>query len=173
MASVKILLSDLRRGNLPNLCIRCGAPTTDRVTREFYWYPWKTYTWLAGGVLFFMAAVLVDTKRIRTLVPLCRRHQRQWPWRSILIVALFFGIPFFIDYLPVLFGKAPDYYYWEGGGLFCLAWIVVPLESYDELRKDSARLMDQSVRENWQVDHIDHRRRMTVFERTTRSHALA
>src|SRR5262249_43065239 len=65
MAFVWLRREDCESGNLPDLCLRCGRPTTERVERDFR----TTLVW-RNPLAFFS-----DAERWTVPVPLCPRHR--------------------------------------------------------------------------------------------------
>jgi hypothetical protein len=80
-------------GELPEVCMRCGAPATVYKDRNFSWYPpWVIVLILVSPIVLIIVA-LVLTKRRRVRVPLCDRHRNHWLWRKLLVGGSFvFGV---------------------------------------------------------------------------------
>lgn len=63
--------------SLPANCVKCGAPTADKLSRTFRWHtPWL-YLLIVVGVIFYLIVALVVQKKARVDVPLCSVH-RAW-----------------------------------------------------------------------------------------------
>jgi hypothetical protein len=95
MADVHLWLRDVFEGNVPPLCVCCGAPATT----------WKNYTALTGcgGLpVFLLAAIFADVGehagRIWLCLPFCHRHRHHWLWRRLIVLARFAAVIF----LPIV-----------------------------------------------------------------------
>jgi hypothetical protein len=89
MARVRLRLEEAREGDLPAVCMRCGAEATLAKDKSFSWYPPWISTLLVVGILCFSPLIVVAvilmltmSKRARVRVPLCEQHQNHWLWRS-------------------------------------------------------------------------------------------
>jgi hypothetical protein len=71
MARVHLDRIEAEQGDLPPVCIRCGARASEFIYWRFTWYPW----WLGGMPLFRM----MNTRRMTALLPVCPAH-RQIPF---------------------------------------------------------------------------------------------
>jgi hypothetical protein len=118
---------------LPDVCMRCGAPATTFKKKQFAWHPpWVVITILAG-LLVYVILALVLTQRRTVAVPLCDRHRHHWLMRGLLIVfslvgALVLGIGTLVAGSALAQGPNQDAFIGIGvvvllGGL--LAWIVL------------------------------------------------
>jgi hypothetical protein len=77
------------RGDLPDICLKCGEPTTDRKSKTFGWIPPATYIALLFGglgVIIFLILAAVLRKTVHAQVPMCERHRNHWLFRTLLIV---------------------------------------------------------------------------------------
>ncbi len=79
------------RGDLPDVCLKCGRPTTNRVKKTFNWNPPWVWITLVAGLLVLLIVVLVTRKTIHARVPLCDEHRGHWWKRTLLIVLGLFG----------------------------------------------------------------------------------
>jgi hypothetical protein len=83
MAEVELFDTGGDGPDLPDVCMRCGAPATVRLPTVFAWSPPWTYLLLLLGLLpFFVALVLA--RRMTVRAPLCARHKNPW-WRRQLV----------------------------------------------------------------------------------------
>lgn len=65
--------------SLPSNCVKCGAPTSDKLTKTFHWHsPWL-YVLIFAGVIFYFIVALVVRKKVKLEVPLCGAHLT---WRT-------------------------------------------------------------------------------------------
>src|SRR5437660_11736174 len=73
------------QGQLPRVCMRCGAPATLVKAKTFSWQPgWLLLLILLGvvGLVLFLVLSLTLSKRMRVQVPLCERHRHHWAMRN-------------------------------------------------------------------------------------------
>ena len=89
MADVRLDFYDLDDDVLPDVCMRCGAPSSARPMKTFSWMPY----W-ARMIPFGFAFM----KRRRVPIPLCERHKNHWMIRYLfgfgglaLLLVLLFG----------------------------------------------------------------------------------
>src|SRR5581483_2652600 len=82
MASVRLSSREATRGELPRVCMRCGARARVEVERGFTWHPQWVYLLLLLGILPCVIVALILTKRRTVQVPLCEAHQGYWSWRA-------------------------------------------------------------------------------------------
>lgn len=74
--------------DLPDVCMRCGAETTQRVSKRFSWLPGWVYILVVVSWPIFLIVALISRKRCRVLAPLCHEHKNHWRGRTLLIVGL-------------------------------------------------------------------------------------
>ena len=75
MADVRLDFYDLDDDALPDVCMRCGAPSVARPIKTFSWMPY----W-ARMIPFGFAFM----KRQRVPIPLCERHKNHWTIRYLI-----------------------------------------------------------------------------------------
>src|SRR2546423_10836794 len=78
MATITLQLQEAG-GDLPSLCMRCGAPATVFKDHTFFLGP-------LGLPLLILPNVVVATGRIFVKVPLCAAHQFHWGRRTVIIL---------------------------------------------------------------------------------------
>lgn len=77
--------------SLPPNCVKCGVPTSDKLTKTFHWHnPWLSLL-IFAGLIFYFIVVLVVRKKVRLEVPFCGAH-RAWRTRmnrigAVLLIA--------------------------------------------------------------------------------------
>jgi hypothetical protein len=82
MAQVRLGRFEAEEGDLPAVCLRCGAPSTLVKSRTFSWAPpWVIVLILAGLLPYILVSVIL-TKRMRVQAPLCEQHRNYWVWRA-------------------------------------------------------------------------------------------
>jgi hypothetical protein len=73
---------------LPDVCMKCGAPAVLCKNKTFSWFPpWVWLLFFFCGLLPFAIVALVLTKRRTVSVPLCADHKNHWFWRQLVMVA--------------------------------------------------------------------------------------
>jgi hypothetical protein len=78
MASAAISVDRLERGDLPLVCAKTGAPTRHRVVRRHRVIPGWTWVLLPFGVLPFVLAAMLFTRRTITVsLPITKRARRR------------------------------------------------------------------------------------------------
>jgi hypothetical protein len=85
MATVKLFTGEVQEGQLPPVCMRCGAPATVFKWKRFSWGPEWVMILLVVGLLvltpLFVIALILIPFVLRTMpvhVPLCARHRNHW-----------------------------------------------------------------------------------------------
>jgi hypothetical protein len=77
MADVRLDFYDLDAEELPDVCMRCGEPSTVRPVKSFRWMPpWARFVPPIVGVWFI--------KRRRAPIPLCDQHKNHWSLRYLI-----------------------------------------------------------------------------------------
>ncbi|MBN9520263.1 hypothetical protein J0H58_17330 [bacterium] len=92
MARVRLRWDETRGDELPEVCMRCGAPADVHRGRTFSWHPQWVLLLLFGGLLPFLIVAVILTKRMRVEVPLCDAHKNHWLARAAVIWTTFFGL---------------------------------------------------------------------------------
>jgi hypothetical protein len=80
MAQVRLPRYEASRGDLPPVCMVCGAPASDAPQRTFSWIPTWVWCFIIAPLLFLIIA-LVTQRRMTIRTPLCDRHRNYWRWR--------------------------------------------------------------------------------------------
>jgi hypothetical protein len=76
MENVRLDFYDLDAEELPDVCMKCGAPATVRPVKTFWWRPhWARF--FMGSIGFAFA------KRRRVPTPLCEKHKNHWTSRYL------------------------------------------------------------------------------------------
>jgi hypothetical protein len=107
MAIVKLRNPDRYDDELPDVCMKCGAPATVRKAKTFSWHPGWVYVLLLLGLLPFVIVALVMTKRRTVRAPLCDAHRNHWLWRTLVILGSFFGL-FAVAFVVFIASVQPD-----------------------------------------------------------------
>jgi hypothetical protein len=112
--------------DLPDVCMKCGAPATVRKSKTFSWCPPWVYLLLLCNLIVFAVVALIVTKRRRLEVPLCAEHKNHWMWRQLLVLGslLFLLAAGFLVMIATTDNKGPG-----GGddlsGAVCMGWLVL------------------------------------------------
>ena len=90
MATITIFLDEARAEDLPPLCLVCGEAADLHLDRTFTRRPlWIGVFGYFGVIGAMLLRDLLDStaRRARVQVPLCRRHNSHWAWRTLLAIA--------------------------------------------------------------------------------------
>jgi rRNA maturation protein Nop10 len=89
LIDVRLGRREVEGGELPKVCMRCGAPAAVILPRKLSWHP----EWIGLLMLFvfcFLPIALVGiilafalTKRMKVPIPLCQAHRRHWVWKNV------------------------------------------------------------------------------------------
>jgi hypothetical protein len=85
MADIWLDEAGWKDGDLPDLCLECGAPTPDRVRKTFVYTPRWVYAMLFVHLLLMVLLMYFTRKQFRSRVPMCPRHKRHWRKRDLWI----------------------------------------------------------------------------------------
>jgi hypothetical protein len=117
--------------DVPDLCMKCGAPAEVRTDKTFAWYPPWVYVLILVNILVFAIVALVLTKKKRVPVPLCAAHRNHWLWRQLALVGGFVLLVVLIVLFVVVASNTrprggEDYTGWVcGGGVAALVvWLI-------------------------------------------------
>ncbi len=123
MSAVCLESYDGRVRDLPELCMKCGAPATLRKDKTFSWYPPWVGVLLLAGLIPFLIVALILTKRSRVEVPLCDRHKGHWMIRQLVVIGslLFLLAGGFLAFLATVNNKGND----SLSAAVCIGWVVL------------------------------------------------
>jgi hypothetical protein len=83
MATVRLGRNECENGQLPLVCMRCGAAAENLVQQELSWHDeWLALSLLFGIVPYFLLAPL-HTWRMTIHAPLCSMHRGHWTNRKL------------------------------------------------------------------------------------------
>src|SRR5262245_36956490 len=105
MASIHLSLYEAEEGDLPNVCMRCGAPATERDRRRFVSHPVWVYALLPFGYIPYVVVAAVLTERVRCYTLFCPRHKHHWGVRTLIIIGAFLALMAFIIGSMILVGS--------------------------------------------------------------------
>src|SRR4051794_39091667 len=92
MAEVRLGRHTADEEDLPDVCLKGGAPTTRRRMKTFSWHPPWIFVLLLVHVLVYLIVALIVTKRRRVSAPLCAKHKNHWIGRSVLLGVSFLAL---------------------------------------------------------------------------------
>jgi hypothetical protein len=123
MSVVRLESYDNEVEELPDVCMKCGAPSAVLKRKQFAWYPpWVGVLLLAGLIPFAIVAMIL-TKRCRVEVPLCDRHKNHWLMRQVLVICTLFAL------LAIVFGTFIATVDNKGNdsllGYVCGGWVIL------------------------------------------------
>jgi hypothetical protein len=137
MATIRLGRYTSEAEDLPDVCMRCGAPTTLRVKKKFNWFPRWLYFLLLFGLVSLLALLpymilwRVLNKQQTVSAPLCAAHRRHWFWRNLTV---YLGLLGWLGLLVVAFVVSENARWgqiepigtvWVVFALSLLAWAVV------------------------------------------------
>ena len=96
----KALLVMTKQAQLPDRCIKCNAPTHQRLKRNLRWHHPLLYILVFGAALFYVILALALSKRATINVGLCETHSAARR-RNILITCLLLLASFASFYFAV------------------------------------------------------------------------
>jgi hypothetical protein len=85
-------------GDLPMVCMRCGAPATVVRPKRMSWYPRWVWILILVNLLVVIIVAVILTKRATLEAPLCNDHKNHWSNRMII------GFGSFVLLLVVVIG---------------------------------------------------------------------
>ena len=108
MGSIKLARYEAEEGDLPNLCMRCGARATVRRSCSFAWHP--PWVWLMTPLVLVPLVGRVVAhgfiKRMGTHILLCEQHKRHLAVRGPIIWCSAVGLVLVGMGLLAVMGKA-------------------------------------------------------------------
>ena len=131
MAEIRLDLSEAE-GDLPAICICCGAPATCSKAKKLFWWPRWTYLFLLIHPMVWGIIALLVSRRAVLKAPFCDRHRRHWTDHSLLIWSVGAGcvllaVAAFV--LSLVFPVGPDDAIFWGASLgvviLAVLWLVV------------------------------------------------
>lgn len=85
MASIQLSRYEAEEGDLPEVCMCCGEPATERKRRRFVSHPLWVYLLLPLGYLPYILVAAILTKHIRCYTLFCPRHKNHWLVRTLIV----------------------------------------------------------------------------------------
>src|SRR5438132_7541989 len=82
MAVIRLDRFEAEEGDLPAVCMKCGASAVTSKMKRFAWHPPWVWILIIFGLLPFAIVALVVTKRMIVRGPLCNEHRNHWLWRA-------------------------------------------------------------------------------------------
>jgi hypothetical protein len=92
MASIQLTRREAEEGDLPEVCMRCGAPATVRKRRMFVSHPLWVYLLLPAGYLPYVIVAAVLTQRVRCYTHFCPQHKNHWLFRGLIVWCAFVAL---------------------------------------------------------------------------------
>lgn len=88
MAEIRVRLREAD-GGLPDVCMKCGEPSTVVKTKNMSWCPPWVGILILGGLLPYLIVAMILTKRTRVQAPLCDQHKGHWFNRALVVWGTF------------------------------------------------------------------------------------
>jgi hypothetical protein len=92
MASIQLSRYEAEEGDLPDVCMSCGAPATERKRRRFISHPLWVYLLLPLGYLPYVVVAAILTENVRCYTLFCPRHKNHWLLRTLVIWGAFVAL---------------------------------------------------------------------------------
>jgi hypothetical protein len=92
MASIQLSRREAEEGDLPDVCMCCGEPATERKRRRFVSHPLWVYLLLPMGYLPYVLVAAILTEHIRCYTLFCPRHKNHWSVRNLIVWGAFAAI---------------------------------------------------------------------------------
>lgn len=92
MASIQLSRYEAEEGDLPDVCMCCGEPATERKRRRFVSHPLWVYLLLPLGYLPYVVVAAILTENIRCYTLFCPRHKNHWFVRNLIVWGAFAAI---------------------------------------------------------------------------------
>jgi hypothetical protein len=82
---------------LPNFCVKCGAPGTKQLDKNFFWHNRLLFLLILISPIIYIIVALIVRKKMHLVVPLCDQHfaarkRNIWIGVAMLVVWLPLGI---------------------------------------------------------------------------------
>jgi hypothetical protein len=84
MAEIRLDLQEAN-GDLPAVCMACGAPATTVTAKRLVWWPRWTYLLLLIHPMVWVIVAMIVARRAPVRAPFCGRHKSHWFHRSLLM----------------------------------------------------------------------------------------
>jgi hypothetical protein len=92
MASIQLRRYEAEEGDLPDVCMRCGAPATERRRRRFTTHPLWVYVLLPFGLVPYVIVAAALTEHVRCYTLFCPRHKNHWLVRTLIVWGAFVAL---------------------------------------------------------------------------------
>jgi hypothetical protein len=171
MAKIELTRREVRNDAFPALCLSCGSPASDHVSKTFRWMPWwrPVVAVVLGVILVPFGLIPIVGRRLyrETLqglatpremparVPLCAAHRNHWRWRAAVswggLVALgaIVVVAEVLFYLPTSPLRGARWFpgqgaFFAGIGIGFLAWLA-GLAFIDLTAIQAVTIMDDGI----------------------------
>jgi hypothetical protein len=135
MASIQLSRYEAEEGDLPDVCMCCGAPATERKFFRFTSHPAWVYVLLPFGYIPYVIVAAVLTEKVRCCTLFCPRHRNHWRRRTLIIWGTFAAFLTLIAGSFVLVGSVSgqvnratqDWLFGSlciGSVVFALCWLI-------------------------------------------------
>lgn len=108
MASIQLSRYEAEEGDLPDVCMRCGAPATERKRLRFTSHPFWCYVLLPFGYLPYVIVAAILTERVLCYTLFCPRHKHYYRFRTLIVWGVLVALLAFIFGGIVIAGSIPD-----------------------------------------------------------------
>ncbi len=92
MASIQLSRYEAEEGDLPDVCMCCGEPATERKRLRFVSHPLWVYVLLPFGYLPYVIVAAILTEHVRCYTLFCPRHKNHWLYRTLIVWGAFVAL---------------------------------------------------------------------------------
>ncbi len=132
MAEIRLRRYEVEEDLLPSSCMCCGEDASVHKTKTFAWHPQWVLVLILVGVLFYVVAALILTRRMTVRVPLCERHRNHFLLRAwlaygglgLLLLVAVLAIALLASADRGASGEALGFTVCGGGALLGLVWLI-------------------------------------------------
>ena len=92
MAWIQLSKYEAEEGDLPDVCMCCGAPAIERKRRRFISHPLWVYALMPLGYIPYAVVAAILTEHVRCYTLFCARHKHYWRNRTLAIWGTFVAL---------------------------------------------------------------------------------
>ncbi len=85
MAGIQLSRYEAEEGDLPDVCMCCGAPATERKRLRFTSHPLWCYVLLPFGYIPYVIVAAILTERVLCYTLFCPRHKHYFRFRTLIV----------------------------------------------------------------------------------------
>ncbi len=127
MASIKLSRYEAEEGDLPDVCMCCGAEATERKRRRFVSHPVWVYVLMPFGFIPYAIVAAILTEHIRCYTLFCPQHKNYYLTRNLIVWGALIAIVIVIIGSGILAGLLSDRVNQSMQGFVTGAWCIMTL----------------------------------------------